>query len=363
TGFTSQVWEYSADGITWMPLTTLDSTTITSNFATTGVITLPAITALDNAPDAYHRLTVDGATSSSGNNRLDNIQLVAGEFVPPDTTAPVITVLGDDPLTLPVGTAFTDPGATALDETDGTLEVTAEGVVNTTVPGSYTVTYSASDAAGNTGTATRTVNVIDVTAPLITVAGDNPLYLPVGAAFNDPGVSAFDAIDGDVAVQTSGTVDTSTRGTYVLTYTATDAAGNEATATREVIVRSGAAQFFAAQFGMTNVDLSVDSDGDGAANLMEYAFGTDPTARTDVPTATELQFTADSVRFSTIVRDGDTALTISPVVSTDLVSGWSDAGLTELSVSQSGVPQGFRRRTWESPDTGALFIRFSVSYE
>jgi DNA/RNA endonuclease G (NUC1) len=358
TGFNSQVWEFSTNGVDWQPLQTVN--TIASAYA---VVVLETTNALDNATNAYLRLTVSGASTSGGNNRLDNIQFVAGNYTLPDTTAPVITVLGDDPLTLPVGTAFTDPGATALDETDGTLEVTAEGVVNTTVPGSYTVTYSASDAAGNTGTATRTVNVIDVTAPLITVAGDNPLYLPVGAAFNDPGVSAFDAIDGDVAVQTTGTVDTSTRGTYVLTYTATDAAGNEATATREVIVRSGAAQFFAAQFGMTNVDLSVDSDGDGAANLMEYAFGTDPTARTDVPTATELQFTADSVRFSTIVRDGDTALTISPVVSTDLVSGWSDAGLTELSVSQSGVPQGFRRRTWESPDTGALFIRFSVSYE
>ncbi len=358
TGFNSQVWEFSTNGVDWQPLQTVDS--ITDSYA---MVALETTTALDNAANAYLRLTVSGASTSGGNNRLDNIQFVAGNYTLPDTTAPVITVLGDDPLALPVGAAFTDPGATALDETDGSVEVTAEGVVNTTVPGSYTITYSASDAAGNTGTATRTVNVIDVTAPLITVAGDNPLYLPVGAAFNDPGVSAFDAIDGDVAVQTTGTVDTATRGTYVLTYTATDAAGNEASATREVVVRSGAAQFFAAQFGMTNVDLSVDSDGDGVPNLMEYAFGTDPTARTEVPTATELQFTADSVRFSTIVRDGDTALTISPVVSTDLVSGWSDAGLTELSVSQSGVPQGFRRRTWESPDTDALFIRFSVSYE
>ncbi|MGA0848654.1 MAG: DNA/RNA non-specific endonuclease, partial [Chthoniobacterales bacterium] len=119
TGFTSQTWEYSPDGVTWTPLATLDSTTITSSFASTGVITLPAVTALDNAPEAYLRVTVNGATATSGNNRIDNIQLVAGDYASPDTTAPVITVAGDNPLTLPVGAAFTDPGATALDETDG----------------------------------------------------------------------------------------------------------------------------------------------------------------------------------------------------------------------------------------------------
>jgi len=38
------------------------------------------------------------------------------------------------------------------------------------VPGSYTRTYTATDAAGNTATATRTVNVVDTTPPVVTVA-------------------------------------------------------------------------------------------------------------------------------------------------------------------------------------------------
>ena len=284
TGFDSQQWAYSTDGIDWIPLATLNATTITSSFGETGVITLPTITGLDNSTTAYLRLTVTGATSSSGNNRLDNIQLVAGDYDAPDTTAPVITVLGDNPLVLPVGSTFTDPGATALDETDGAIEVSASGEVNTAVPGDYTITYSATDAAGNTATATRTVTVVDVTAPVITVAGDDPLYLPVGATFIEPGVSAFDAIDGNIEVQTSGTVDTATRGTYTLTYTATDAAGNTApTATRTVIVRAGATHVLETQYGLSgaNAALAADADQDGVPNLLEYAMGTDPASGAD----------------------------------------------------------------------------------
>jgi hypothetical protein len=52
------------------------------------------------------------------------------------------------------------------------------------------------------------------------------------------------------------------------------------------------------------------------------------------------------------------------VSSTDLRSGWSSAGLTEVVADQNGVPQGFIRRTWEFPNTdAALFIRFDASYE
>jgi hypothetical protein len=70
------------------------------------------------------------------------------------------------------------------------------------------------------------------------------------------------------------------------------------------------------------------------------------------------------MRFSAILRDGDNALTVTPLVSTNLQS-WSDTGLTEAqNVSQAGVPDGFRRRTWEGPSSGSsVFIRFRISYE
>jgi hypothetical protein len=42
------------------------------------------------------------------------------------------------------------------------------GTVNADVVGTYTITYSAADASGNNATATRTVNVVDTTPPVIT---------------------------------------------------------------------------------------------------------------------------------------------------------------------------------------------------
>ena len=368
TGFDSQQWTYSTDGINWIPLATLNATTITSSFGATGVITLPTITGLDNSTTAYLRLTVTGATSSSGNNRLDNIQLVASDYDVPDTTAPVITVLGGNPLSLPVGSAFTDPGATALDETDGAVEVSTSGEVNTAVPGAYTITYSATDAANNTATATRTVNVVDVTEPVITVTGDNPLYLPVGATFVEPGVNALDVIDGEVTVQTSGMVDTATRGSYTLTYTASDAAGNEATATRSVVVRAAATHVLETQYGLDGLQagLTADADQDGVPNLMEYAFGSNPAARNSTPTPNELQKGTDTVQFSAVVRSGDPSLSITPLINSNLTTTWSAAGLTEVeNVNQHDVPAGFLRRTWQlaTPNPDTQFIRFEVSYE
>jgi hypothetical protein len=71
-----------------------------------------------------------------------------------DTTAPVITVTaGTD--TVEQGSTWTDAGAIS----NGGETVTASGTVDTSVAGTYSITYTATDAAGNTGTATRTVTV------------------------------------------------------------------------------------------------------------------------------------------------------------------------------------------------------------
>lgn len=72
TGFNTHIWEYSTNGTTWSPLSTV--TTIPSSF---GVITLPTTTGLDGVATAYIRFSATGATAASGNNRLDNIQLKA----------------------------------------------------------------------------------------------------------------------------------------------------------------------------------------------------------------------------------------------------------------------------------------------
>jgi hypothetical protein len=76
TGFTSQVWETSTDGSTWTAWSTVASGTtagsIATSFATSGALSLVGTGSLDNAATAFVRVTFSGATSSSGNNRLDN---------------------------------------------------------------------------------------------------------------------------------------------------------------------------------------------------------------------------------------------------------------------------------------------------
>jgi len=81
-----------------------------------------------------------------------------------DITIPVISLVGDASISFEAGTAYTDGGATAADDIDGTITggiVTVNPVDINTV-GTYTVTYNVSDAAGNAATAvTRTVEVVE----------------------------------------------------------------------------------------------------------------------------------------------------------------------------------------------------------
>jgi len=78
-----------------------------------------------------------------------------------DTTKPVVTLVGASTVTVLQGATYTDAGATAIDDVDGVKTPTATSTVDTNTLGSYTYTWSATDAAGNVGTAVRTVIVQD----------------------------------------------------------------------------------------------------------------------------------------------------------------------------------------------------------
>ena len=163
----------------------------------------------------------------------------------PDTTAPVITLVGASTINLNVGDTYTEQGATATDNIDGdiTANIVTTGTVNTSVGGTYLVNYNVSDSAGNEATqVTRTVNVIpDTTAPVITLVGASTINLNIGGTYTEQGATATDNIDGDITanIVTTGTVNTSVGGTYLVNYNVSDAAGNAATqVTRTVIVAS-----------------------------------------------------------------------------------------------------------------------------
>nr|WP_281054696.1 PKD domain-containing protein [Thiothrix nivea] len=105
--------------------------------------------------------------------------------------------------------------------------------------GTHTITLTVTDDDGNqvTDTVTVTVSVIvDNDPPHLTLSGDSIVVVKVGNAYTEPGASARDDVDGVVAVNISGTVNTAEAGDYTLTYTATDNAGNTATKTRLVRV-------------------------------------------------------------------------------------------------------------------------------
>jgi hypothetical protein len=87
-----------------------------------------------------------------------------------DTTAPVITLVGDNPVEVYEGATYTDAGATASDDVDGdlTASIVVVNPVDTSVIGEYTITYNVSDAAGNPATeVTRTVNVVADPCPVV----------------------------------------------------------------------------------------------------------------------------------------------------------------------------------------------------
>lgn len=153
-----------------------------------------------------------------------------------DTTPPTITMVGAEAINHEQGTTYDDQGATASDSVDGAVSVSSSGEVGNTA-GVYTITYSASDAAGNIATAVRTITVADTQPPVISLIGDSEVTHEQGSNYIDAGASASDVVDGDVEVLISGDVDDEV-GEYTVTFTATDAADNSATQTRLVTVVS-----------------------------------------------------------------------------------------------------------------------------
>lgn len=78
-----------------------------------------------------------------------------------DFAAPVITLAGEGRIYVKVGEAYAEPGFTASDNVDGdiTSKVAIGGGVDTSKMGRNTVTYTVTDAVGNTSTTSRSVYV------------------------------------------------------------------------------------------------------------------------------------------------------------------------------------------------------------
>jgi large repetitive protein len=153
---------------------------------------------------------------------------------------PVVTLNGLSVLVVECGDEYMDEGASALDQCGRSLIVQTVNPVDTAVPGMYTLTYDATDGAGNAALQkTRTVTVSDTEAPVITLIGDAVVSVECGDAYLDAGATAMDACDGDITtgIVVDNPVITLVPDVYTIRYNVMDAAGNIAVeVTRTVTV-------------------------------------------------------------------------------------------------------------------------------
>ncbi|HEY1662150.1 MAG TPA: immunoglobulin domain-containing protein [Verrucomicrobiae bacterium] len=176
--------------------------TATSSVAALGVVQPPAFT-----------LSLTNQTIQCGSNAIFNV-----------------AVVGTAPLSYQWSLDGTVLGVTA----------STNFVLKEIGPPDHTVTVTVTNLYGNAANSV-TLTVVDTLPPVITLLGANPIYLPLDTDFVDPGATANDLCAGSVPVTATGTVNTNTLGTNVVTYTATDGNGNTNVVTRTVIVQPRAA--------------------------------------------------------------------------------------------------------------------------
>lgn len=197
-----------------------------------------------NAELGGTRLRVSGVLSGTANNACGSRLFGEVEdyrvFVRPDGTGPVITLLGNDTITIAQCDTYKEDGATAMDNIDGNVSWKIKIATNLDVntEGSYYVTYNVSDTMGNKAKEVKRLVIVtkDITPPVITLKGNAVNYHEVYNSFVDPGYTATDNCAGIKTVDIVSTLDANTLGTYSILYTAYDKAGNTSSVTRTITV-------------------------------------------------------------------------------------------------------------------------------
>lgn len=93
---------------------------------------------------------------SSGNKKT-----ATRKFIRTDTIQPVISLKGESVIYIEKGGVYNEIGYTATDNCEGDMTgaVVVDGVIDTTTPGTQSITYKVIDKAGNETSVTRTVYV------------------------------------------------------------------------------------------------------------------------------------------------------------------------------------------------------------
>ncbi|KPA19457.1 lipoprotein [Candidatus Magnetomorum sp. HK-1] len=248
----------------------------------------PGATAIDNRDgDISDQIIVDNTVntdnpgcytityrvSDSSNNVAEKIRKVC--VVP---KRPVIILKGNDTDSLERCREYVDPGATASDDIDGdiTSQIETISYIEKSSPGIYTIAYLVTNSSGISAIPEyRTVKVIDNQPPVLTLLGNAPFRINAGDSFIDPGATATDPIcDTDLSSDINvdlGNLNTSSPGTYQISYTVQDVSGNISTKTRDVAVQGSILTVTPSEihFGYVNIaspkteTVSVANTGDG----------------------------------------------------------------------------------------------------
>jgi hypothetical protein len=287
-------------------------------------------------------LTVNGNTVSGYSliKSSDNKNLLLASV---DTVNPVIALIGASSLNVAYGSSYTDLGARVTDNKDAERSINGVGLVNTLLPGSYTITFNATDAAGNIAdTVTRTVVVgeaPDTTKPVITLIGESTVNVAYGSSYTDLGATVTDNKDAERPIIGTGSVNTSVPGSYTMTFNAADAAGNNAdTVTRTVVVGAAPVSFASAFGGVSATALGAD----GMPNLLRYAMGANTPSAAVVKPVSSLD--ANNLSITAIVRINDAKVTVVGESATSL-SAWNTGPIAGVrAADQTGATAGETER-------------------
>lgn len=131
----------------------------------------PTIRILNNGGSNTHVFTKNGSFEFKIQNAAGTKSIVAAAVNWIDKEAPVITLNGKDYLKLSCEEPYEENGAVVTDDQDGKIQekLTITSTVREKVPGTYTVTYSATDHAGNT--AQKKIRTVTVSHKLAKMAG------------------------------------------------------------------------------------------------------------------------------------------------------------------------------------------------
>jgi hypothetical protein len=143
-----------------------------------------------------------------------------------DTEEPVISIIGEPHLVLEIAEPYIELGVETSDNSGAEPIVIITGEVDITMVGLYTLTYTATDKAGNSSFTTRVVEVIDTVSPYIELIGDRFVYIELGSEYIDPGILIIENSAEILTVQVYSSLDVNKLSYYELDFYVVDSSGN-----------------------------------------------------------------------------------------------------------------------------------------